>query len=309
MAIPPKLWFQWQRFKKLFESSAGVQPSTPASTVRMCPHCRAFVERDASVCPFCGEKTGPVRAKGGSGAPGRVLGVIPVPTSATAAIVIVNLALYGISWYMSQNTARAQLYGAPSMGGIDGEVLLRLGAKCPYIFAGQWWRLVTANFLHLGLMHIGMNMWCLVDLGPEVESLFSTTKFTVLYLVTGVAGFLVSLGWQPYGVSAGASAAIMGLIGILIGTSFHHGHLGKAYRSQLWRWVIYIAVFGILFPVDNAAHFGGLVSGLTLGYLIPEGEPSTRPGENLWNALAVLAVLIIGGSFGLMAMQLGKPLN
>jgi hypothetical protein len=61
-----------------------------------------------------------------------------------------------------------------------------------------------------------------------------------------------------------------------------------------------------LFPVDNAAHFGGLASGLLLGYLVPEGEPSTRPSENLWNALAVFAVLIIGASFGLMAMQLGQ---
>jgi membrane associated rhomboid family serine protease len=275
----------------------------------MCPHCRALIDRDASVCPLCGERTGPLRAQGGSGTPGRVLGVIPVPTTASAVIVVANLALYAIEWYMTQNSARAQLYGAPAMGGIDGEVVLRLGAKAPYIFEGQWWRLVTAMFLHLGLFHIGMNMWCLVDLGPEVESLFSTTKFTVLYLATGVFGFLVSLWWSPYGVSAGASGAIMGLIGILIGASFHHGHLGKEYRGQLWRWVIYIAIFGILFPVDNAAHFGGLLSGLLLGYLIPEGEPATRPSENLWNGLAVLAVLIVGGSFGLMAMQLGQPLQ
>ena len=284
----------------------GRQQSMPASTVRMCPHCRALIDRDASVCPLCGERTGPRRAKGGTGTPGRVLGVIPVPTTATSALVIVNLVLYGIAWYMTQNSAQAQLYGAPSMGGISGNVIVRLGAKCQYIWLGQWWRLVTAMFLHLGLLHIGMNMWCLVDLGPEVESLFSATKFIVLYLVTGVVGFLVSLWWSPFGTSAGASGAIMGLIGILIGASFHHGHLGKEYRSQLWRWVIYIAIFGLLFPIDNAAHFGGLACGLLLGYLIPEGEPSTRPSENLWNALAVLSVLIIGGSFAMMAMQLGK---
>jgi rhomboid protease GluP len=159
-------------------------------------------------------------------------------------------------------------------------------------------------FLHGGLLHIGMNMWCLVDLGPQVESLFSTTKFTVLYLVTGVVGFLLSLLWSPYGISVGASGAILGLIGILIGASFHHGHLGKEYRSQLWKWVMYIAIIGLFFHIDNAAHFGGLVSGLALGYFIPEGEPTTRPGENLWNALAVLSVVAIGASFVLMALQL-----
>jgi hypothetical protein len=83
--------------------------------------------------------------------------------------------------------------------------------------------------------------------------------------------------------------------------------LGKEYRGQLWRWVIYIAIFGIFFNVDNAAHFGGLVTGALLGYLVPEGEEETRASQNLWNALAVLAVVIIAGSFALMALQLGQP--
>jgi rhomboid protease GluP len=305
MPLPRKLWFQWQRLKKAFSSSLGGQVSSPGSTVRMCPHCRALIDRDARVCPHCGESAGRIRARGSTGStPGRILGVIPIPTTATSVIVIANLALYIISWYLTQNTEAAQLYGAPGLGGIDTRVLLRLGAKAPYILAGQWWRLVTAMFLHAGLLHIGMNMWCLVDLGPEVESLFSATKFTVLYLVTGVAGFIVSLWWSPFGLSVGASGAIMGLIGILIGASFHHGHLGKEYRSQLWRWVIYIAIFSIFFAVDNAAHIGGLLVGLALGYFVPEGEPATRTSENLWNTLAVLAVLVIAGSFAMMALQL-----
>jgi len=304
MSLPPKLWFQWQRLKKAFTSSLSPQESTPGSPVRMCPHCRALIDRGANVCPLCGEATGPVRARGGSSTPGRIMGVIPIPTTASSMMVVANLALYVISWYMTQNTEAAQLYGAPSMGGISGEVLMRLGAKSPYIFAGQWWRLVTAMFLHAGLLHIGMNMWCLVDLGPQVESLFSTTKFTVFYLVTGIAGFVLSLLLSPFGMSVGASGAVLGLIGILIGASFHHGHLGKQIRAQLLWWVIYIAIFGIAFHADNAAHFGGLASGLGLGYLVPEGEPVTRPSENLWNALAVLSVLVIAASFVLMALQL-----
>jgi rhomboid protease GluP len=106
-------------------------------------------------------------------------------------------------------------------------------------------------------------------------------------------------------MSVGASGAVLGLIGILIGASFHHGHLGREFRKQLWTWVVYIAIFGLLFHADNAAHFGGLVSGLALGYAVPEGEPATRPSENLWNTLAVVSVLVIGASFVLMALQLG----
>ena len=268
----------------------------------MCPNCRALIERNASVCPFCGEKLRSPRARSSPGTPGRIMGIIPIPSTATSAIVAVTIALYGISWYMTATSGSTQ-----AMGGISGDVLLRLGAKSPYIFVGQWWRLVTAIFLHAGLLHIGLNLWCLFDLGPEVESLFSTAQFMVFYLVTGVAGFALSLWWSPFGMSVGASGSILGLVGVLIGASFHHGHLGKEYRGQLWRWVIYIFIFGLFFAVDNAAHLGGLVTGALLGYLVPEGEGESRASHNLWNALAVLSVVIIAGSFALMALQLGQP--
>ena len=130
----------------------------------------------------------------------------------------------------------------------------------------------------------------------------------MIYLATGVAGFALSTVWNPYVLSIGASGAILGLIGVLIGASYRHGHLGRDYRSQLWRWVIYILIFGLLpfFAVDNAAHIGGLATGLVLGYFIPEGDPSTRASESFWNALAVVCVVIIGASFAMMALELGR---
>ncbi len=223
-------------------------------------------------------------------------------------MLVANLVLYAVSWYLTQELASAELNAAPSMGGIDTQVLIRLGAKYgPLMVAGQWWRLVTAVFLHAGLLHIIMNLWCLFDLGPAVESLFSTTKFIFFYLVAGVAGFVVSFLWSPFGVSIGASGAILGLIGVLIGASVHHGRLGQDMRSPLWRWLLYILIFGLLFHADNAAHIGGLGAGVLLGYLVPEGEPTTRASENLWNTLALLSVLTIAGSFALMALQLNQP--
>ncbi len=309
MEIPPKLWFQLERLKKAFRSVFGASKQNYDTSLRMCPNCRALIERNASVCAHCGEKLRSPRARSSPDGPGKILGVIPIPSTATSAVVAVTIAIYGISWYLTATSASAQLNGAPGMGGISGEVLMRLGAKSPYILAGEWWRLVTAIFLHAGLLHIGLNLWCLFDLGPEVESLFSTAKFIVFYLFTGVAGFVLSLWWSPFGMSVGASGAILGLVGILIGASFHHGRLGKDYRSQLWRWVIYIFIFGLFFAVDNAAHFGGLVTGALLGYLVPEGEADTRAGQNLWNILAVLSIVIIAGSFALMALQLSQPVR
>jgi membrane associated rhomboid family serine protease len=306
MNLPPRLRFKLEKLKASLRSAFGEKEENYDTSHRMCPHCRGLISRDASVCPLCDTPLKSARARSGGGAPaGRVMGgLIPIPSTATSVIVVANIALYGISWYLTQQAA---MPGEGGGGDISARVLLRLGAKFgPFIFFGhQWWRLVTAIFLHGGLLHIGMNLWCLFDLGPEVESLFSTPKFIVLYLFTGVFGFVISLFWSPGGLSIGASGSIVGLIGILIGASYHHGTLGKDYRRRLWFWVAYIVIFIFLpIPVDNAAHMGGLVSGLALGYFIAEGEPATRGEETLWNTLALVSVLIIAGSFALMALQL-----
>jgi rhomboid protease GluP len=312
MSLPPKLWFKWEKLKSAFRGAFGSREQSYETAHRMCPNCRGLIDRGASVCPLCGTSVKAPRARAGA-APGRILGgLIPLPSTATSALVAANIALYVVAWYLMQSAASA----GPTPGGseVQGLILLRLGAKFgPLILAGEWWRLVTAIFLHAGLLHIAMNLWCLFDLGPTVESLFSTPKFVVFYLATGVAGFLLSLWWSPFGLSVGASGSILGLVGVLIGASYHHGHLGREYRGQLWRWVIYIFAFGLLSAIfgiglDNAAHLGGLASGALLGYFVPEGEPDTRASEKLWNALAILAVLVIAGSFALMALQLNRPM-
>jgi len=306
--MPAKFWFKWQRLRATLRAAFGVQEQSAESAHRMCPHCRGLIGRDTSLCPLCGASVRAPRARAGA-ASDRVLGgLIPLPSTATSALVAANVILYALGWYL---TGKGGESGAvASMGDIDPGVLIRLGAKFgPLIVSGEWWRLVTAIFLHAGLIHIGMNLWCLIDLGPTVEQLFSTTKFVVLFLVTGVIGFIFSLVWSPYGLSIGASGSVLGLIGVLMGATFHHGQFGREYRSQLWRWVIFIAVIGLFSRTDNAAHLGGLVSGLALGYFVPEGEPETRTSETVWNALALISVLIIAASFALMALQLNRPVG
>jgi rhomboid protease GluP len=308
MKLPRKFWFKLQQLKSRWDESGGGSSPSYDKSHRMCPSCRALIDRSEKVCPLCGAKTGPVRARSSPGSePGRIMGVIPIPSTATSAMAAACILMYIVEWFLSQKSGPP----VPAMLGLPGirpMAMLRLGAKFgPLMFAGQWWRLVTAMFLHAGLLHIGMNMWCLFDLGPEVESLFDAPRFIVFYLATGVFGYIVSLWWSPGVLSIGASGAIMGLIGVLIGASFHLGRLGKDYRSMLWKWVIYIFIFGLFFSVDNAAHIGGLVLGLALGYLIPSGEVQTRTEQKLWNTLAVISVLIIAASFALMAMQINQP--
>jgi membrane associated rhomboid family serine protease len=316
MRLSPKFRFKLEKWKSILRETFAEKKRSYDTSHRMCPECRGLIDRGASVCPLCGASVKSPRSRAGTPGADRILGIIPVPSTATSALVMANMALYAIAWYMTQQAASAAGESTSIFSGIAGRVLVRLGGKFgPLMLVlplshGEWWRLVTAMFLHAGLLHIGFNLWCLVDLGPEVESLFSIQKYIVLYLVTGVFGFIVSLFWNPLGNSVGASGAIVGLIGILIGASYHHGQLGKAYRSRLWVWVFYIVAITLIpgLSIDNAAHMGGLVAGLVLGYLIPEGEPQTRAGENLWNTLTIMSVVIIAGSFALMALQLNRPL-
>jgi len=309
VALPPKFWFKLQKLKTAFRSALSAGEQSYETALRMCPSCRGLIDRGASVCPLCGAPTKPPRSRAGAGS-GQVLGgLIAVPSTATSALIAVNVALYFVSWYLTQAAASAELGSAPGMGGIRDDVLVHLGAKFgPLIYTGQWWRLVTAVFLHRDLIHIGFNLLCLFRLGPEVESLFGTAKFLVIYLVTGVAGFMLSL-WSSLGSSIGASGAILGLIGVVLVVSFRYGSAGKQYRAMLWQWLLYILIISLLPGVDMAAHLGGFISGVALGLVIPEGEPETRAGENLWNALAVFSVLVIAGSFVLMALQLNHPLR
>ena len=126
-------------------------------------------------------------------------------------------------------------------------------------------------FLHGGVMHIAFNMWCLWDLGQLCESLYGRWTFAGIYFITGIAGGVGSLAWNPLGSSVGASGAIFGLAGALI-ASFYLGEFSlpkMAIQATLKSLVFFVGfnvLFGSMFPgIDNACHAGGLLSGLILG--------------------------------------------
>jgi membrane associated rhomboid family serine protease/Flp pilus assembly protein TadD len=183
-----------------------------------------------------------------------------------------------------------------------GAVTVHFGANFgPLTLSGQWWRLVTYMFLHGGLFHIAMNMWCLWQLGALCESLYGRWTYAAVYLLTGVAGGLASVGWNPRVLSVGASGAIFGLTGALI-ASFGLGEFSlsgisiKGTLNSLLFFAGFNLFLGRFFPgIDNACHVGGLVSGLILGGLIalfaPEHDrPLRRAG------ILLFMVLILAGS-------------
>src|SRR3984957_10623802 len=207
-----------------------------------------------------------------------------------------------------------------SIADFSGQTLVHFGANVgPYTLSGEWWRLLTYMFLHGGLMHIAFNMWCLWDLGAMCESLYGRWTFGAIYLITGVAGGVASVGWNPVVFSVGASGAIFGLAGALV-ASFYLGEFSLpkiAIQGTLRSLVFFIGFnvfFGSFFPgFDNACHAGGLISGLILGALIarvaPEnGNPVRRVG------VLIFVMLLVGGSaFGIYrwrgpSVQIGRSL-
>lgn len=215
----------------------------------------------------------------------------------------------------------------------SGALLAKLANFGPRTVSGQWWRLITNVFVHIGIVHLIVNMWALFNLGALAEYIFGRRTTFVTYLLTGIAGSLTSLAWHPLAGSAGASGAILGLAGALIvAIRFARLPLGKrelritatalgvfaAYTliagllTSVWAdrlAAIYHAhVIGpwlaLLFPpnVDNAAHLGGLCAGIIFGVAIVMSHRRADskelqlafPEELMLLAAVVIAGFIIG---------------
>lgn len=191
--------------------------------------------------------------------------------------------------------------------------ILHCGAQYgPLTLNGDWWRLFSSMFLHNGVIHLGLNMWCLWSLGLLAESLYGRWTFLAIYLATGIGADLLSLSWDALRISAGASGAIFGLAGALI-TGLYFARLSVP-RSQLKGMIRSVVVFAGLnlaigFGVriiDNMAHLGGLVTGLVIGLAM--APVLSRPREQRQTGkLAVIAVAIavlVGAVFAVRQAQL-----
>jgi rhomboid protease GluP len=154
----------------------------------------------------------------------------------------------------------------------SGEGLVRFGGNYgPYTLGGDYWRLLTAAFVHGGLFHIAMNMWCLWSLGRLAERLFGKWQTFAIYIVTGVGGSLLSIAYDPGRLSVGASGAIFGIVGALI-AGLKFGDFPISWRQQraTLSSVVVFALFSFVWGMsstgtDNMAHLGGFITGLLLG--------------------------------------------
>ena len=157
--------------------------------------------------------------------------------------------------------------------GSEHVMLVTLGAKVnALIVMGQYWRLITPMFLHIGLVHLLFNSYALYAIGPEVEALYGRARFLTVYFLSGAAGNVMSYAFTP-GLSAGASTSLFGLIGAQLVFYYRQREiLGMFGQQRLINIVGIIAInlfFGASNPgIDNFGHLGGFVGGVVLGWLL-----------------------------------------
>jgi rhomboid protease GluP len=303
LALPYQWQWRIEKWKNTVRGLFGGANQQPRP--KICPACGSLVGINATRCHECGTNLTFSLAAISKGLSRFFGGRAPV----TTVLLIANLIMFAVSWMAT--AAQGQGGGLSILWGMGGESLYRLGESFPYaiFLMHQWYRLVTAMFLHGGLIHIGFNLMVLMDIGPVVEEVYGSARFLFLYLVTGVAGFLFSalLGGHP---SVGASAPILGLIGLLIAmTTKRSGAHMQQLRSRLVSWVVSIFVFGFLMRgVDNWAHAGGLAAGFVLGKFLADREPMNASEHRVANILGFLAAAVLVVSFTLMILHYRDPL-
>lgn len=171
----------------------------------------------------------------------------------------------------------------------------------------QPWRMWTSNYVHIGIIHIALNMWCLWSLGVLAERIFDRWTYFLTYTACGIAGSLASLGLHPQRFGAGASGAIFGLAGALI-SALYLGHLPippralKSTLKSLVLFAIYNLSFGAVVPaIDNSAHLGGLLCGLILGAVLARHLTSPPEERNSWKRwVFILCAVVLFGIFELI---------
>jgi rhomboid protease GluP len=251
---------------------------------------------------------------------------------ATYLLIAINLVVYALMFRSGPvlGMVHSGQWSGVLTAPFDVETLVRFGGTASQLVEqGQWWRLVTGTFVHVTILHIVLNMWCLWNLGLFGEPLLGRQGLVAVYLLTGTAGMMLSFAWTVFtgqdGLVAGASGSVFGIAGILI-VLLSNRKLSLPWEELrgLRRQVIFFAVANLaigmapnllgmassnqlarvhldpanLPRIDNTAHLGGFLSGLALGLpLFPKmttGRASYRARQRVTFAMATLVLCLVG---------------
>ncbi|MCP4756331.1 MAG: rhomboid family intramembrane serine protease [Proteobacteria bacterium] len=278
----------------------------------ICPGCGKLISNYSSECPYCELKTpakkqGMLRLLGG----GR--------RSFVKAIIVVNVVLFVASYLLPLVIPTKVPMGKGLMGLFPSPSYVALNllgwADIRMLLSGSWWVLITAVFLHGGVLHILFNMLWVRDLGPQTELFFGSHRMVTIYILSGVAGNLVAL-FTPFLFNVhlgtdmrlapviGASGAVFGLMGSIVAYGRKRGGIfGRQLVRQLGMWALILIVMGFVFPgISNAAHIGGFATGFVVGQIMPIRR---KPGGGVlsaWVAFGVIGICVL--SFLMMVIRL-----
>jgi len=255
----------------------------------LCPNCRKLISSDEPSCPYCGLLRPGLHNTAG------IIRNIFFAFNPVMTIIYINIAFYILALFL--NPQRVLSGGSPfNFLSPSGQSLFLLGATgtVPVFEYHRFWTLISASFLHGGILHIAFNMMALYQLGPFALQIFGFHRFLSIYILSGIAGFAASL---LFGVTftIGASASICGLIGaILYYGKSRGGYYGEIIYKQAVGWVIGLIVFGfIVSGINNWAHGGGLLSGILFAFLMGYNEKKQETAGH--KLLAYACILITAG--------------
>jgi len=301
--------------------------TTGTSTVA-CPRCGALNELEFGRCIRCGAKLDPEQAEPAEKARRRVpaprrraqgitagpmapgpgtdpfLGRWEAATHPGAKLVFaINLAIFAVQighaigrWGMS----------ALIFGGAPKEAVLYGAFDLQLVFLEPW-RVISANWVHFGIIHFGFNMLAVAQLSRIMEPAVGTYRYLIAYVLTGIVGFAASVAWYTFQFmqgppevaariatipTAGASASLFGILGLILGFLWRRGD--PRWKQFAGQTVFYALIFGFVIRANNAAHIGGLLAGIPFGVLFAPGAP--QPSRLWQRALAVACILISVGS-------------
>jgi membrane associated rhomboid family serine protease len=269
-------------------------PSTRRNSL-LCPQCRKLVSADEPRCPYCGTAR--------PGAWWKQLALFHQPYQVVKAVIVVNVIMYVLALLLFPRHVNLTLNPLLFLSPSDKSLFL-LGATgtIPIDRYGEWWTLISANYLHAGILHITLNMAAFYQLALLTIREYGISRMFIIYTLGGIVGFLISyLARVPFTI--GASAAIFGLVGaILYYGKSRGGVYGRAILRQVGGWVVFLFVFGMLVPgINNWGHAGGLVSGGLLGYLL--GYHEKKRESSFQKTLALICMLITVLVLGWAAMS------
>jgi len=251
----------------------------------LCPNCRKLISADEAACPYCGISTPGSSWKNLIRTTDYLGGDQIIRT-----IIYANVAIFVVSIFFNPFHPNVSLnplaFLAPS-----NQTLILLGGTgtIPIDRFHRWWTLLSANYLHGGILHILFNMLALKQIGSLIVREYGVSRMISIYTIGGVLGFWLSyLAGVP--LSIGASGAVCSLIGAALyyGKS-RAGTYGHAIYRQVMGWVVGLFLFGFIVPgINNWAHAGGLVAGILMGFVLGYQE---RKRENLLHRMVAFVCI------------------